>query len=356
MSKALLSKIAVDLPALDPTSLDGDAERAERQLLQEGASRNTMMSYRSAIRYWSGWFELRYEHPFRLPLSTESVIQFIVDHAERATLNGLASEMPPHIDQALVDAGIKANLGALSLNTLLHRLSVLSKAHTVNQLTNPCHDSRVRELVSKTRSAYVKRGNTPHKKKALTRTPLEQLLATCDTSLRGKRDRALLLFAWSSGGRRRTEVTQANLANVVATDHGYVYTLGYSKTNQRGVERADRSKPITGPAAQALADWLKASGIKDGAIFRRIRRGDRLGEPLAPAAVRDIVRKRCVLAGLKGDFSAHSLRSGFITEAARQDVPLGDIMAMTGQTSIATVMGYYQAGRLSQSKALKLLD
>jgi len=25
--------------------------------------------------------------------------------------------------------------------------------------------------------------------------------ATCDTSLRGRRDRALLLFAWTSGGR-----------------------------------------------------------------------------------------------------------------------------------------------------------
>ena len=74
------------------------------------------------------------------------------------------------------------------------------------------------------------------------------------------------------------------------------------------------------------------------ALFRRIRRGDVLGEPLAAAAVRDIVRQRCELAGLDESYSAHSLRSGFITEAGRQQVPLGDAMAMTGHASVATAM------------------
>jgi len=35
------------------------------------------------------------------------------------------------------------------------------------------------------------------------------------------------------------------------------------------------------------------------------------------------VKHRAALAGLKGDHSAHSLRSGFMTEAGRQNVPLG---------------------------------
>jgi hypothetical protein len=34
--------------------------------------------------------------------------------------------------------------------------------------------------------------------------------------------------------------------------------------------------------------------------------------------VRAIVKRRAALAGLDGDFSAHSLRSGFMTEAGRQ--------------------------------------
>lgn len=42
------------------------------------------------------------------------------------------------------------------------------------------------------------------RKEALTRDVLEMLLASCDDSLRGLRDQALLLFAWASGGRRRS--------------------------------------------------------------------------------------------------------------------------------------------------------
>ena len=76
---------------------------------------------------------------------------------------------------------------------------------------NPCHDAQVRELLSRTRKAYAKRGDLPRKKAALTKDPLQALLETCDDSLRGKRDRALLLFAWASGGRRRSEVASASL-------------------------------------------------------------------------------------------------------------------------------------------------
>ena len=111
-----------------------------------------------------------------------------------------------------------------------------------------------------------------------------------------------------------------------------------------------------GAAARALQAWLDASGIAQGPLFRRIRRGDVLGEPLAAAAVRDIVRQRCELAGLDESYSAHSLRSGFITEAGRQQVPLGDAMAMTGHASVATAMGYYRAGAAATLKAARLFD
>lgn len=48
-----------------------------------------------------------------------------------------------------------------------------------------------------------------------------------------------------------------------------------------------------------------------------------------------------------GKLLAHSLRSGFVTEAARFGVSLGQTMAMTGHRSLQTVMGYYQSGELS---------
>ena len=254
------------------------------------------------------------------------------------------------------DAFDSIDIGPLSLNTLLQRLSVLSKAHELAGQPNPCRAAAVRELLARTRRAYARRGATPARKDALTREPLQALLDTCDDSLRGLRDRALLLFAWSSGGRRRSEVVGATVENTRKVGEDYLYLLSHSKTNQSGADRAQDRKPIAGAAALALDAWLAASGIRQDALFRRIRRGDVIGEPLAAAAVRAIVQERCRLAGIEGDFSAHSLRSGFVTEAGRQNVPLGDAMAMTGHASVATVMGYFRAGAAPRSRAARLLD
>ncbi|MGY6273138.1 site-specific integrase [Achromobacter denitrificans] len=348
--------LQVSLPVLDPSALDAQADAAARELMREGSSANTAASYRAAIRYWTAWFELRYGQPFALPLPEAAVVQFVVDHAQRSTSQGLKWELPLALDRELVRLKAKARLGPPSLNTLLQRLSVLSKAHELHGHPNPCRGARLRELLARTRRAYARRGAAPARKAALTREPLQALLATCDGTLRGVRDRALLLFAWASGGRRRSEVARATVENTPRTADGFLFSLAHSKTNQAGAVRANDQKPIAGVAAQALDAWLRASGITEGPLFRRVRRGNVVGEPLAAAALRDIVQERCRLAGLSGDFSAHSLRSGFVTEAGRQNVPLGDTMALTGHASVATVMGYFRAGSAARSPAARLLD
>lgn len=343
------------VPALQPTELSDVTRRAVEDLLREGESKNTMASYKSALRYWAAWYGIRYGGQIQLPVPSPCVLQFIVDHAERTTDKGLVSELPALIDQTLVLAGYKGKLGALAHNTLVHRIAVLSKVHQVRELKNPCQDPTVRELLSRTRKAYAKRGALPQKKDALTKDPLQTILATCDDSLRGKRDRALLLFAWASGGRRRSEVTGADMQFLKRIPEGFVYNLAYSKSNQAGVDLPENNKPLVGSAALALTAWLQASGIEAGAIFRSVRKGGHLGEALSPAAVRNIVRERCAWAGLNGKFSAHSLRSGFVTEAGRQHVALGDTIAMTGHRSVATIVGYFRADVSVNSSAANLL-
>ena len=345
------------IPALQPTELSDVTQRAVDELLREGESQNTQLSYRSALRYWAAWYGMRYGGQIQLPVPTACILQFIVDHAERITDKGLISELPADIDRALVEAGYKGKIGAPAHNTLQHRISVLSKVHQMRELKNPCQDPKVRELLSRTRKAYAKRGALPQKKQALTKDPLQALLDTCDETLKGKRDRALLLFAWASGGQRRSEVTQAQMEFLhdLGKD-GYTYTLAHSKTNQSGVDQPENNKPVMGIAADALRDWLQTSRTTSGAIFRRIRKGGHIGEALSPAAVRDIVKARCALAGIEGDFSAHSIRSGFVTEAGRQNIPLAETMAMTGHHSVATVLGYFRAEVMINSPAASLLQ
>ena len=345
-----------DVSALNPSVLAPFAADAVEALLAEGESANTVRSYQGALRYWAAWYWLRYRQAIALPVPVAAIQQFVVDHVQRKTITGFEASLPAAHDQALVLGGFKGKLGPPALATVLHRLSVLSKAHQIRGVINTVQDAKVRDLVAKSRRAYAKRGVVPDKKAALTLEPLQAMLATCDDSLRGLRDRALLLFAWSSGGRRRSEVTDATMENTRRIGpRAYSYALLHSKTNQTGALRADSEKPVLEEAADALANWIQRANLTEGPIFRRVRRGDNVGEPLSSAAVRDIVRERAALAGLEPEFAAHSLRSGFVTEAARQNVPLGEAMALTGHASPASLIGYFRAAEASRSGGATLL-
>jgi integrase len=133
----------------------------------------------------------------------------------------------------------------------------------------------------------------------------------------------------------------------------WLYALGATKTDTGGVRR---EKPLRGPAAQALSAWLDIAPAESGPLFRRLYKGGAVGtSALSADQVARIVQRRAKLAGLEGDWAAHSLRSGFVTEAGRQGVPLGEVMAMTEHRSVTTVMGYFQAGNLLNSRATELL-
>jgi integrase len=203
----------------------------------------------------------------------------------------------------------------------------------------------------------VKRGERPTKKTAITKAELEAMLATCDDSLKGIRDRAILCFGFASGGRRRSEIAAADFRDLRRTGpNAYVYRLEHSKTQQAGPTKGSTpDKPVLDRAAKALTAWLTASGITDGALFRRLWKR-RIGPALSPAAVSEIVQRRARLAGLEGDFGGHSLRSGFVTEAGKQGVSLAAVMAMTEHRAVSSVVGYFQAGGIETNPAAHLLE
>jgi integrase len=366
----------------DAQRLSEEAESAVAAFFREGTSRNTARTYKTALQYWGAWHALRYGTAIVAPVSPSVVIQFIVDHLEH--LPGLPAPgnspyapsshttqhlLPFAIDRLLVERGYKAQLGPWSMATVQTRLAALSKAHDqyiaghahvqMGPEKNPLRDPRVRQLISAARRAYARRGREAVCPVAATRHVMEALLSTCGDDLIGKRDRALLLFGWASGGRRRSEIIAATFENVRRDGEGFVYDLRRSKTNQSGRKDPKNLKPIQGAAAEALVVWMQALlefRITHGPIFRRIL-NDRIVEPLKDAAVREIVRRRARMADQPlGKLSAHSLRSGFVTEAGKQGISLGETMAMTGHRSVQTVMGYYQSGELSTSRAARLIE
>ncbi|MBB4654602.1 integrase [Xanthomonas sp. F14] len=328
-----------------------------RELLAEAAAANTTRSYATALRYWAGWFQGRFGQPITLPVPEPAVVQFVVDHLARRGKAGLTWELPPALDAHLVAAGLKQKSGAFKLSTVVHRVAVLSAAHQVHKAANPCEAPAVRQLLKRGRRAAVKRGERPHKKTAITRDELEALLSVCDDSLEGLRDKALLLFGFASGGRRRSEIAAADWQDLRRIgDDAFIYRLEHSKTQQAGPNAtATPDKPVLGRAGSALAAWLTAADITEGPLFRRLW-GERVGPALSPKAVSAIVQRRALQAELTGDFGGHSLRSGFITEGARQGIALPALMALTDHRSVAQAIGYFQAGDASSNPAARLLD
>ncbi|SDG35511.1 Site-specific recombinase XerD [Pseudomonas benzenivorans] len=347
--------LSSDSSLLAVDRLDAEARSAAAAFVAAGTAANTVRSYRSALAYWAGWLQLRYGRTLEAgPLADTVAVQFILDHLARPADGDWTHLLPPALDAALVDAGVKAKLGALSYNTVRHRLAVLAKWHDLKNWPSPTETASVKTLLREARKAQVRQGMSVRKKTAAMREPLEAMLATCTDGVRGQRDRALLLLAWSGGGRRRSEVVGLQVGDVRQLDADtWLYALGVTKTETEGLRR---EKPLRGPAAQALVAWLTVAPASTGPLFRRVYRGGRVGwTGLSSDQVARIVQRRAKLAKLDGDWSAHSLRSGFVSEAGRQGVPLGEVMAMTEHRSVGTVMGYFQTGTLLDSRASQLL-
>jgi len=346
----------VDGLPLDPHVLAHSAQQAAAAFVAAGTAANTVRSYQSALTYWSAWLRLRYGRALGdAPLTIATTVQFILDHLARPIAEGQWTHLlPPAVDAALVAARVKAKPGPLSLNTLKHRLAVLGKWHRLNAWDSPTDAAAVKTLLRDAGKAQSRHGVSVRKKTALVTEPMQALLATCDDGVRGVRDRALLLLAWSGGGRRRSEVVGLQVGDVRQLDADtWLYALGTTKTDTGGVRR---EKPLCGAAARALSAWLAAAPADSGPLFRRLYRGGKVAAAgLTGDQVARIVQRRAALAGLAGDWAAHSLRSGFVTEAGRQGVPLGEVMAMTEHRSVDTVMGYFQAGSLLGSQATRLL-
>jgi integrase len=375
-----------DPPAayLDPNVLSDEAKKAAEAFEVEGTSPNTRRTYRTALLYWGAWYALRYGKVLTAPVPVPVVIQFMLDHLEHNPLEEPVEPSPfisssrttqhllPHpIDRVLVARAYKAKLGPWSLATVKTRLAALSKAHEVfiaAQLpplpasANPLRDPGVRQLLSAVQRAYARRPPEHERRPpiAATRPVMEALLATCQDDLAGIRDRAMLLFGFASGGRRRSEIVAATFENV-RRDHqgGFVYELGRSKTNQGGARVLENSTPIVGEAAVALEAWLNElfrAKVTEGAIFRRIHQG-KITEPLRDQAVWSIVRSHAKLVDPPlGKLTAHSLRSGFVTESGRQNIPIGEAMALTGHRSVQTFISYYRSGEVSTSVAARLME
>ncbi len=172
------------------------------------------------------------------------------------------------------------------------------------------------------------------------------------------RDRALLLLGYA-GAFRRAELVALDVEHLRFSKAGLYVWIAAAKNDPRkkGRELYVPRLPTDSAsgavcAVASLERWLRTIGAS-GPVFRTFDlRGRLTATRLDPGDVARILRRRAAAAGVNGNFAGHSLRRGFITNAAKKKIPIESIKRVTGQRSSGIVLEYVAAATLDDDPPL----
>ena len=169
----------------------------------------------------------------------------------------------------------------------------------------------------------------------LTRDEVDALLRSCSRRApSGLRDRALIAVLFGAGLRIAEALSLR--PRDLDLDHGSIRV-------RRGKGGRQRTVGVPEGCASILRDWLagrdRVGAGRSHPVFCLIQH-DRVGEPLAQANVRQMLRRRAVRAGLDKRIHPHGLRHSHAAALARQGVPLVHIQAQLGHANAATTSRY----------------
>jgi site-specific recombinase XerD len=351
------------------TILTDDDVATLRHLAKEGMGENSLRALASDLAYLEAWALVATGSPLPWPAPEALLLKFIAHHlwdpARRA--EDAAHGMPKAIATTLRDKGHLRMDGPHAPATVKRRLAHWATLHRWKGLESPLGTPAIRTGLR----LAVRASATPRRRKsqrAVTRDILDRLIATCQSDrLADSRDLAILLVAFASGGRRRSEVARLRLEQLtgeadVPLDPDdpnsprlpcMAIALGRTKTAQAA---DDARVLLIGPPVAALREWLERADIKKGAVFRAIDRWEAIDDrALTPQAINLILKRRCAQAGLDPvAYSAHGLRSGYLTEAARNGIALPAAMRQSQHRSVQQAARYYNEADPALGKAARL--
>jgi site-specific recombinase XerD len=169
-----------------------------------------------------------------------------------------------------------------------------------------------------------------------------QMLALCQDTMIGKRDRALLCLGFA-GAFRRSELCALEVADLTEVPDGLRILIRRSKGDQEGqgqevaIPRGYKLRPV-----EAVQTWLAAAEISNGPVFRAVGRGGRVScAALADDSAARIVKRYARRVGLDpAAYAGHSLRSGFLTSAAESGASIWKLSEVSRHKSLDTLRGY----------------
>ncbi|MBB3302983.1 integrase [Rhizobium sp. BK077] len=341
-----------------------------KHLAQQGMGGNTLRALASDLGYLEAWCALAIGSPLPWPAPESLLLKFVAHHlwdpVERA-------EDPNHGMPVEVETGLRAE-GFLRVNgphapdTVRRRLTSWSILTRWRGLTGAFSAPSLKTALRLAVRA-APRQSRRKSKKAVTGDVLAKLMVTCaGDRLVDVRDRALLLTAFASGGRRRSEIASLRIEDLIDEEPAHAdpqnsaspllpcLTLNLGRTKTTNVEDKAHAVLIGRPVG-ALKRWIQEAKIEAGPIFRRIDQwGNVDRRALTPQSVNFILKARCRKAGLDPEiFSAHGLRSGYLTEAANRGIPLQEAMQQSFHKSVAQAASYYNNAERKNGRAARLV-
>jgi site-specific recombinase XerD len=303
------------LPALPVEDIDRAAAFA-----RQDKSPATRAAYRSDFEIFRDWCATR--GVSALPATPESVAGFLAWQAE----NGLAA------------------------STIGRRGAAIRYAHKLAGREPPTNSETVKATLRGIRRAV---GAAPKRKAPAVSETMHKMARIAPLDLKGLRDRALLLLGFG-GAFRRSELVALDVADIEFTDDGLRVTIRKSKTDQEalGVTIAIVRGGACCPA-KALREWLDGARIESGPIFRPVAKGNRVRDSrLTPKSVCTIVKDYAARVGLDATtIGAHSLRSGFLTSAARRGATVFKMRDVSRHKSIDVLSSYVRDADLFRDHA-----
>lgn len=238
---------------------------------------------------------------------------------------------------------LAAFAGRLAYASLEQRLSALHREHLTRGYKSPVRTELVRATLRGIARVY---GRKQRQAQPLLKEHLVKIMRHLRGTI-GVRDKALLLVGFV-GGFRCSELVGLDVEDIEREADGLVLQLRRSKTDQEGEGRGVPIPRLRGKLCpvRALQTWVRKAGISQGPIFRGVNRhGAVQVSRMRRESVCRIVKSYAEKIGLDPKlYSAHSLRAGLVTAAARAGAAAWQIKKQTGHKSDEVLAGYIRDG------------
>lgn len=232
-------------------------------------------------------------------------------------------------------------------STINRRLAAIKFWFKSQNLKSPTDDELVHSVLKGIRRDKNVKHSNP--KKATLKELIMQITDLCpNDNIRGIRDRAILLLGFS-GAYRRSELVSINIEDITFHEgKGMDIFHRYSKTDQEGKGEvkaiAQAKKLLQYCPILAVKKWIETANITSGALFRGITKGGIIkNSRISVDVIYNLIKDCTIQLGYNyEDFSPHSLRSGFITEAVRQKARFDKIRQVSKHKSLKSMEIYFR--------------